>query len=184
MRRDLRVFHRKLVAQGEPCALRPWPWAAPQRRSHRPCDVALDDPWGARLCLRALRKPRDGIGGNIAPSVRFVIPRATSSGGVRYPRVCLTRHLPSLGFLNPSTACSSADLPVLFHTGAACGIQRTRAVPDRIVKRCRGRPPRAERPDEQAVRSTWLLERVVCEDDPPLRRGIRQAHRHHPKMAG
>lgn len=65
---------------------------------------------------------------NIAPSMRFVIPRATSSAGVRSTRAYHTQHLPSLGFLNPSTACASADLPVLFHTGATCGIQRTRTI--------------------------------------------------------
>jgi hypothetical protein len=60
--------------------------------------------------------------------MRFVIPRATSSAGVRSTRAYHTRHLPPLGFLNPSTACASADLPVLFHTGATCGIQRTRTI--------------------------------------------------------
>jgi hypothetical protein len=60
--------------------------------------------------------------------MRFVIPRATSSAGVRSTRGFHTRHLPPLGFLNPSTACASADLPVLFHTGATCGIQRTRTI--------------------------------------------------------
>lgn len=83
-----------------------------------------------------------GVGGNqrkllrrgpacerrVAPSMRFVIPRATSSDGVRSTRGYHTRHLPPLGFLNPSTACASADLPVLFHTGATCGIQRTRTI--------------------------------------------------------
>lgn len=116
-----------------------------------------------------------GVGGNqrkhlrrgpacerhIAPSMRFIIPRATSSAGVRSTRAYHTRHLPSLGFLNPSTACASADLPVLFHTGATCGIQRTRTIARFASrKRCRGRHRRIT-PNESAT--SHGPEHVVCE---------------------
>lgn len=42
--------------------------------------------------------------------LRFAVPLAASSSGVRSSRVCLTRLLPPLTFLKPSTVCTSGRL--------------------------------------------------------------------------
>lgn len=121
--------------------------------------------------------------------MRFVIPRATSSAGVRSTRAYHTRHLPSVGFLNPSTACASADLPVLFHTGATCGIQRTRtiariaswydAVDDPAESRWTSQPHSTDQnaPSvKQSSRRTQARSREHRSEDPTSTTRIRGSH--------
>jgi len=60
---------------------------------------------------------------------------------VRITRDYLSRHLPPLGFLNPSTNFSFNGVPALFHAGATYGVQRTGAdSPGNVRVRCRYHP--------------------------------------------
>jgi hypothetical protein len=49
-------------------------------------------------------------------------PSAHSAREARLPRVYLTRHLPSSGFLTLLTSCFFPNLPALFHAGSAHGV--------------------------------------------------------------
>jgi len=49
-------------------------------------------------------------------------PSAPSVREARLPRVCLTRHLPTSGFLALLPACFFPNLPALFHAGSAHGV--------------------------------------------------------------
>jgi hypothetical protein len=76
--------------------------------------VGSEDPPAASAGLAALSgfglrcPPRSGRTGS--PLLGFHAPSATSTGGSRFTRACLTRHSPSTGFSAPSTACSPSGL--------------------------------------------------------------------------
>jgi hypothetical protein len=49
-------------------------------------------------------------------------PSALAAREARYPRVCLTRHLPAPGFPTLLPVCFFPNLPALFHAGNALGV--------------------------------------------------------------
>jgi hypothetical protein len=102
---------------------RSWSLATPQRPRAVVVVIACshlvtlsDGMFSERLRFRRLQLPHD--------SLEVCHPSDDTSSQVRSTQVCLTWHLPPLGFLNPSVVYSFAALPVLFHTGAVHGVQR------------------------------------------------------------
>lgn len=74
--------------------------------------------------IRSTAAPRDST----KPASHEVLhPSGDFIVEVRITWVCLTQHLPPLGFLNPSTDFSFHDLSALFQTDATYGVQRTGA---------------------------------------------------------
>jgi len=113
-------------------------------------EAALD-----RVCLVSRRRPRRHLLSGVWLRLASLLTRSTEqstshevwrpSGGVscsvRSPRVCLTRHLPPMGFLSPSTVCSAASELVVFHTSTTCGIRG--CMPALPPQTSRVLPPRA-----------------------------------------
>jgi len=64
----------------------------------------------------------------ISPPVPFFILLATSPTESGYPEGSTPQHLPSLGFLGPTTVYSSVGLPGLFHPSATYRIQRAECI--------------------------------------------------------
>jgi hypothetical protein len=111
MHLDLEVF------RGFPCVvsahqLADLPWATPQRPNLR----FRFRPTRLSFCAFATQPPCktfspewEVVSRNRA-SLEVSRPSGGFSTGVRSTRVFHSRHLPPLGFLNPSTACSSSQL--------------------------------------------------------------------------
>jgi hypothetical protein len=62
-------------------------------------------------------------------------PSASSVLEARLPRACLTRHLPTSGFLTLLPVCFLQHLPALFHAGNAHGVSSFRAFSPRRALR-------------------------------------------------
>jgi hypothetical protein len=93
--------------------------------------------------------------GHAAPLLRFLAPSARPTWRVHFTRACLTRYVPSSGFLTLLTVSSSPGSPALFHAGALLEFHTLqsfipRPEPPRLSARflpsCRSRLPRPRLP--------------------------------------
>lgn len=110
--------------------------------------------------IRSTAAPRDST----KPASHEVLhPSGDFIVEVRITWVCLTQHLPPLGFLNPSTDFSFHDLSALFQTDATYGVQRTGAdLPGYVRVRRRSRPEGCSPRDRGTLRTAQTT-KVDCD---------------------